>query len=65
MESQKTTQNAEERSGDGIGGALLAGVVLGLAVYGLYKLVSKETETRKSIADRKEADFIKEIIGQE
>jgi hypothetical protein len=65
MESQKTTRNTEERPSDGIGGAVITGVLLVLAGYGLYKLVSKETETRKSIADRKEADFIKEIIGKE
>jgi hypothetical protein len=65
MESKKTTQPTEEMASDNAGWVLLTGAVLCLAGYGLYKLLSKDTDRCKSIAAGKGADFIDDIIGRE
>jgi len=64
MESKKTTQS-EVESSDDLLGTLIAGGIIFLAGYGLYKLCSGEAQQRRSLADRREADFIEDIAGKD
>lgn len=65
MEDKINIGDKIDSDSEGRGSGLFGILLLGLAGYGLYKLLTKETEVRKTIADRSESDFIEEIIRRE
>ena len=50
--------------GDGLLGGIILGIVGGLAVYGVYKLVSSEADSRKSLAPSAEQRLLEDMINR-
>jgi hypothetical protein len=65
MESKKAKKRMKATSDEDSLALLMAGGVLACAAYGLYKLFSKDTEPRRSIANLKETAFIDDFVDRE
>jgi hypothetical protein len=63
-EFNKKTENQPGRESEGVF-PILGIVIVGLAIYGLSRLLSNKPEQCQSIADIEESDFIDEIIRKE
>ena len=64
-DKKNTPKGNRTGSPDDFGGALLGLAVIGLAGYGLLKLLSSESESRHSYGHRREKDILSRLMEEE